>query len=97
MSSKSVLLQLPGWRDDHGQRLAVRLCAGLGAFWFFVTPLPMLTSGNPALVKTLNGWHQIFTWALSVVAGLHVTVALVHLFYYRDGVRWRMLPGRSGT
>jgi len=62
--------------------------------WFFVAPLPMLTSGNRALVKALDGWHQNFMWALSIVAGLHITAALVHLFYYRDGVMRRML--RSG-
>ena len=27
---------------------------------FFIVPLPMLTSGNRALVKALDGWHQIF-------------------------------------
>jgi cytochrome b561 len=32
-------------------------------------------------------------WGLLVVAGLHIAAALVHLFYYRDGVMRRMLPG----
>jgi cytochrome b561 len=32
-------------------------------------------------------------WALLVMAGLHIMAALVHLFYYRDGVMQRMLPG----
>jgi cytochrome b561 len=30
---------------------------------------------------------------LLVVAGLHVAAALMHLFYYRDGVMRRMLLG----
>jgi cytochrome b561 len=60
--------------------------------WFFVAPFPMLTAGDPALAKTLDGWHQNFMWALLIVAGLHVAAALVHLFYYRDGVMRRMLP-----
>lgn len=60
--------------------------------WFFVAPLPMLTSGDRALVKALDGWHQNFMWALLTVAGLHVAAALVHLFWYRDGVMRRMLP-----
>jgi cytochrome b561 len=31
---------------------------GWSVSWFFVIPLPMMTPGNPALVKALNGWHQ---------------------------------------
>jgi cytochrome b561 len=57
----------------------------------------MLTSGNRALVKVLDGWHQNFMWALLVVAGLHVAAAFVHLFYYRSGVMRRMLPGAPAT
>jgi cytochrome b561 len=36
-------------------------------------------------------------WALLVVAGLHVAAALVHVFYYRDAVMRRMLPGATAT
>jgi cytochrome b561 len=66
---------------------------GWNVSWFLLAPLPMLTSGDRALVKTLDGWHQNFMWALLVVVGLHVAAALAHLFYYRDGVMRRMLPG----
>jgi len=57
----------------------------------------MLTSGNPALVKVLDGWHQNFMWALLIVAGLHVAAAFAHLFYYRDGVMGRILPSEPAT
>lgn len=60
--------------------------------WFFMVPLPMLTAGNAPLMRTINGWHQKFEWALLILVGLHVAAALVHLFYYRDGVMRRMLP-----
>ena len=70
---------------------------GWSVSWFFVAPLPMLTSGNRALVKVLDGWHQNFMWALLVVAGLHVAAAFVHLFYCRSGVMRRMLPGAPAT
>jgi cytochrome b561 len=66
---------------------------GWKASWFFIAPFPMLTSGSRPLVKALDGWHQNFMWALIVVVGLHVAAALAHLFYYRDGVMRRMLPG----
>jgi cytochrome b561 len=57
-----------------------------------MVPLPMLTSGNAQLVRTIDGWHQDFEWALLILVGLHVASALLHLFYYRDGVMRRMLP-----
>jgi cytochrome b561 len=53
----------------------------------------MLTSGSRTLATALNGWHQKFMWALLIVVGFHVAAALVHLFYYRDDVMRRMLPG----
>jgi cytochrome b561 len=66
---------------------------GWSVSWFFIAPLPMLTSGDRALVKTLDGWHQTFMWALLVMVGLHAAAAFVHLLYYRDDVMRRMLPG----
>jgi cytochrome b561 len=60
--------------------------------WFFMVPLPMLTAGNTQLMHTIDGWHQDFEWALLILVGLHVASALLHLFYYRDGVMRRMLP-----
>ena len=80
-----LLTTLSGWLFASAR--------GWSVSWFFSGPLPMLTSGNHALVKTLDGWHQNFMWALFAVAGLHAGAALVHLFYYRDGVMQRMLPG----
>src|SRR5665213_732918 len=60
---------------------------------FFLVPMPMLSAGNPAAGKTIDGWHQAMEWSLLVVIGLHVVAALVHLFVYRDRVMHRMLPG----
>ena len=84
-----LLTTLSGWlfASAHGWKVS----------WFFIGRLPMLTSGNRALVKALDGWHQNFMWALLIVAGLHVAAAFVHLFYYRDGVMRRILPGEPAT
>lgn len=84
-----LLTTLSGWlfASAHGWK----------ASWFFIGRLPMLTSGNRALVKALDGWHQNFMWALLIVAGLHIAAAFVHLFYYRDGVMHRILPGEPAT
>jgi cytochrome b561 len=65
---------------------------GWAISWFFLLPLPMLTTGNEGLVRSIDGWHQNFEWALLILIGLHVASAFVHLFYYRDGVMQRMLP-----
>jgi cytochrome b561 len=84
-----LLTTLSGWLFASAR--------GWNVSWFFIAPLPMLTAGNSALVKALNGWHQNFMWALLVVAGLHVAAAFAHLIYYRDGVMRRMLPSAPST
>lgn len=84
-----LLTTLSGWLFASAR--------GWNVSWFFLARLPMLTGGSRTLVKTLNGWHQNFMWALLVVIGLHVASALVHLFFYRDGVMRRMLPGNAAT
>ena len=81
-----LLTTLSGWLFASAR--------GWKVSWFFMAPLPMLTSGNRPLVKALDGWHQNLMWALIVVAAVHIAAALVHLLYYRDGVMRRMLPGK---
>lgn len=61
--------------------------------WFYALPMPMLAANNAAAGRVIDGWHQIAEWALLVLIGLHVAAALAHLFYYRDRVMQRMLPG----
>jgi cytochrome b561 len=80
-----LLTTLSGWLFASAR--------GWNVSWFFLARLPMLTSGSRALVKALDGWHQNFMWALLIAIGLHVAAAFAHLFYYRDGVMRRMLPG----
>jgi cytochrome b561 len=67
---------------------------GWAVSWFFMAPLPMPTAEDRSLARAIDGVHQILEWALLVLVGLHVATALLHLFYYRDGVMRRMLPGR---
>jgi cytochrome b561 len=66
---------------------------GWGVSFFFLAPMPMLASENAATGKLIDGWHQAMEWSLLVVIGLHVAVALAHLFIYRDRIMQRMLPG----
>ncbi len=60
--------------------------------WFFLVPMPMLTTGDPRLVRAIDGLHQDFAWALLILIGIHVASAFLHLLYYRDGVIGRMVP-----
>ncbi|HET7886418.1 MAG TPA: cytochrome b [Bradyrhizobium sp.] len=60
--------------------------------FFYLFPLPMLASDNPAANKAIDGFHQAAEWTLLVVIGLHVIAALAHIFVYRDRVMQRMLP-----
>jgi cytochrome b561 len=61
--------------------------------FFYLAPVPMLAAENAAAGKTIDGLHQAMGWALLTVIGLHVVAALAHLYYYRDRIMQRMLPG----
>jgi cytochrome b561 len=66
---------------------------GWSLSFFYLVPLPMLSSDNAAAGKAIDGWHQAAEWTLLVFIGLHVAAALVHVFVYRDRIMQRMLPG----
>lgn len=65
---------------------------GWGVPYFYLFPMPMLTSDNAAAGKAIDGLHQAAEWTLLVLIGLHVAAALVHIFVYRDRIMARMLP-----
>ena len=66
---------------------------GWSISFFYLAPMPMLASDNAAAGKAIDGLHQAAEWALLVVIGLHVAAAVAHIFFYRDRVMQRMLPG----
>ena len=70
---------------------------GWSISFFFMMPMPMLSSDNAAAGKAIDGWHQAMEWSLLVLVGIHVAAALAHLLVYRDRVMHRMLPGFSGS
>lgn len=61
--------------------------------FFYLCRFPMLSAGNPAAGKAIDGLHQAAEWSLLCLVIAHVAAALVHLFYYRDRIMSRMLPG----
>jgi cytochrome b561 len=66
---------------------------GWSLSFFYLVPLPMLASSDPAAGKTINGLHQAMEWTLLVLIGIHVAAALAHIFVYRNRIMQRMLPG----
>ncbi len=66
---------------------------GCSVSFFYLQPMPMLSTDNDAASKAIDGLHQASEWALLVVIGIHVAAALAHLFIYRDRIMQRMLPG----
>jgi cytochrome b561 len=66
---------------------------GWGVSFFYLVPMPMLATENPAAGKIIDGLHQAAEWTLLVLIGLHIATALAHLFIYRDRIMQRMLPG----
>jgi cytochrome b561 len=61
--------------------------------FFYLVPFPMLASDNAAAGKLIDGLHQAAEWTLLGLVAVHVAAALIHLFYYRDRIMNRMLPG----
>ncbi|MEO6840778.1 MAG: cytochrome b [Bradyrhizobium sp.] len=65
---------------------------GWSVSFFYLFPMPMLSSDNAAAGKAIDGLHQAAEWALLVLIGVHVAAALAHVFVYRNQVMRRMLP-----
>ena len=66
---------------------------GWSVSFFYLLPMPMLSTDNDAASKAVDGLHQAAEWALLVVIGIHMAAALAHIFIYRDRIMQRMLPG----
>jgi len=65
---------------------------GWSLSFLYLFPFPMLSAENPAALKSIDGLHQAAEWSLLAIVAVHIAAALVHLFYYRDGVMRRLLP-----
>ena len=66
---------------------------GFGVFWLFSIPSPInLTKADGHFFGSL---HATIANVILIVAGLHAAAALFHHFVLRDGLLWRMLPGRG--
>ena len=84
-----VAIPLSGWLMSSAK--------GFQTVWFGVLPIPDLVGKDAALGETLRAVHEYLNLTLIVVAIGHVAAALKHHFIDRDGLLFRMWPGRDGT
>jgi cytochrome b561 len=84
-----VAIPLSGWLMSSAK--------GFQTVWFGVLPIPDLVGKDAALGDTLRAVHEYLNLTLIVVAIGHVAAALKHHFIDRDGLLFRMWPGRNGT
>jgi len=81
------IVPLVGW--------AYSSAAGFPIVWFGVLPLPSFMPVSPELAAAIKPWHQITAYALAALVVLHVAAVVKHQLIDRDGLIWRMLPGRG--
>ena len=80
-----LLTTLTGWLFASFRGWSISL--------FYLFPFPILSAGNPAAGRSIDGLHQTAEWSLLALVLAHIAAALVHLLYYRDNIMRRMLPG----
>lgn len=81
-----LLIPLSGWVMSSAK--------GFSTVVFGVLPLPDLLEKNEALGDRLADLHWWLNKTLLALFILHLAAALKHQFVDRDGLMWRMLPGR---
>ncbi len=57
--------------------------------------LPDLVGKDRELASTLKFVHMAITYSFAALVGLHVAAVLKHLLIDRDGIIWRMIPGKT--
>jgi cytochrome b561 len=62
---------------------------------YFGVTLPAWVGANPMLKEACSVVHLVASWGLVVVIALHLVATLYHQWVLRDGLLWRMWPGRA--
>ena len=63
--------------------------------WFGLMQLPDFVAPDKGLQELFHDAHHFLIWTLLALASLHVAAALKHQLIDRDGLLFRMLPGRG--
>lgn len=64
---------------------------------FFGWGLPAWAGANPSVKDACSVAHLAVSWALTAAIGVHVVATAYHQWVLRDGLLWRMWPGRAAT
>lgn len=59
---------------------------------FGVWSIPQFGSADPAIRRSINGWHELVANLTLLVAFLHAAAALIHQYVWRDRLLNRMIP-----
>ena len=59
---------------------------------FGVWSLPQIGTGDAAIRRSINDWHELAANLTIVVALLHAMAALMHQYVWRDHLMKRMMP-----
>ena len=70
--------------------------AGFPIVVFGVLPLPDWVPVSPDLAEALKPLHKWAALTMTALVGLHVAAVVKHQLIDRDGLLWRMWPGRRG-
>jgi cytochrome b561 len=62
--------------------------------WFGLVQLPDFVAPDAGLKEAFEEAHEVLVVLLLTLVVLHVAAALKHQFFDRDGLLFRMLPGR---
>lgn len=80
-------IPLLGWAHSNA--------AGFPIVYLGLVRFPDLAAKDKALAATLAGAHAFAAYALAVLVLLHVAAVLKHALVDKDGVLFRMIPGRA--
>lgn len=64
---------------------------------FFGLTLPTWAVANNALKDACSVVHELASWGLVAVIGIHLLATLHHQWFLRDGLLWRMWPSGPRT
>ncbi|WP_428422725.1 cytochrome b [Methylibium sp.] len=82
----SLVVPLSGWFYSSA--------AGVPIVWFGWIPIPDLVPADAVLAQSFKSLHAQSAVMLTVLASLHMAAALKHHFVDRDGLLFRVWPGR---
>lgn len=71
------------------------MAGGYGVLLFGSWPVPNPIGPSPALATAAKWVHVLAGWGLTLALAGHIGLVLRHQFWLRDGLLWRMLPGRQ--